>query len=509
MQKLLLLHLLQEILNFAPESPAILGVGRTPLLFNCLISELELLIEQLKGFGVERRDRVAMVIPTGPEAAVCFLAVSSTAVCAPLNPALSSVEFEFYFRDLAPKIIIVHPESALPAADVARSMAIPVVEIVLRPADPAGVFSLAGGADLRRHGERPRLGANTGECFPENTILLLHTSGTTARPKMVPLTAVNLCASAKNMHGALHLTAQDRCLNLVPLWHMHGLIGGLLSQLLIGGSVVCPPGFRALRFFDWMEEFQPTWYTAVPTTHQAILRVAAHRTGPVSHTRLRFVRSCSAALPLSVMAQLEAVFSVPVIEAYGMTEASHQIATNRLSPGARKPGSVGLPTGCEIAILDDQGVTLSAEQVGHVIIRGPNVTTGYANDPEPSAKSFVDGWLRTGDQGRVDSDGYLFLTGRTKEIINWDGEQISPREIEEVLIQHPAVREAAAFAVPEDILGEDIVAGVVLHEQFALRNPESMETELKEFAAGYLALFKVPRRIVFLSDIPKDPIGKL
>jgi amino acid adenylation domain-containing protein len=209
------------------------------------------------------------------------------------------------------------------------------------------------------------------------------------------------------------------------------------------------------------------------------------------------------------MTQLEAVFSVPVIEAYGMTEASHQIATNMLPPGVRKPGSVGLPTGCEIAILDDKGMRLSAEQVGHVIIQGPNVTTGYANDPEHCASLFVDGWLRTGDQGRVDSDGYLFLTGRTKEIINRGGEQISPCEIEEVLIQHPAVCEAAAFAVPEDILGEDVVAGVVLHEHFALRNPESMETELREFTAGYLASFKVPRRIVFVSDIPKSSTGKL
>jgi acyl-CoA synthetase (AMP-forming)/AMP-acid ligase II len=256
---------------------------------------------------------------------------------------------------------------------------------------------------------------------------------------MVPLTQANLCSSTRNIAASLRLSAEDRCLNVMPLFHIHGLVGALLSSIAAGSSVVCTPGFHSLHFFDWFEEFQPTWYTAVPTMHQAILSRAVQNRGIHSRSRLYFIRSCSSSLPPKLMAELEDEFQVPVVEAHGMTEASHQISINPFPPGVRMPGSVGLPAGCEIAVLDEGGAFLPAGEIGAVAIRGPNVTHGYENNVEANESSFRGGWFRTGDQGKLDSGGYLFLTGRTKEIINRGGEKISPREVDEVLLGHPAV----------------------------------------------------------------------
>jgi acyl-CoA synthetase (AMP-forming)/AMP-acid ligase II len=229
---------------------------------------------------------------------------------------------------------------------------------------------------------------------PEALALILHTSGSTARPKMVPLTHANLCISARKIAASLQLTAADRCLNIMPLFHIHGLIGAVLSSLAAGASVVCTPGFHALNFFDWCKEFQPTWYTAVPTMHQLILGHGS-RARPSS---LRFIRSCSSALSPRLMGELESAFGVPVVEAYGMTEASHQMAINQLPPGMRKPGSVGIAAGCEIAILDEHGNPLPPEACGDIAVRGPSTTAGYRNNPGANAAAFTkSGWFRTGD----------------------------------------------------------------------------------------------------------------
>ena len=267
--------------------------------------------------------------------------------------------------------------------------------------------------------------------------------------------------------------------------------------------MACSPGMHALSFFDWLAEFEPTWYTAVPSMHQAILGRARKKLDMIAASKLRFVRSCSSALPPKVMAELEEVFRVPAVEAYGMTEASHQMSINPLPPGARKPGSVGIATGCDITILDELGNELPRGQAGAIAIRGANVTRGYENNPEANASSFTGGWFRTGDEGRIDEDGYLFLTGRTKEMINRGGEKISPREIDEVLLTHPAIAQAMAFSLPHERLGEDVGAAIVLRE-----GSMASEMELREFAAARLADFKVPQRIVFLNELPKGPTGK-
>jgi acyl-CoA synthetase (AMP-forming)/AMP-acid ligase II len=359
----------------------------------------------------------------------------------------------------------------------------------------AGDFALSGGA--------PAQAADPGFASPEDVALILHTSGTTSRPKIVPLSQHNVATSAQNIARTLEFSQSDRGLNIMPFFHIHGLIAGLLAPLSRGGSVFCTPGFNAFEFFGWMEESKPSWCTAVPTMHQAILARAAKHRDVIARHPLRFVRSSSAPLPLRVIAALEDAFRAPVIEAYGMTEAAHQMASNPLR-GLRKPGSVGLAAGPEVEIMGEAGEILAPDVVGEIVIRGENVFAGYENNPKANAEGFTNGWFRTGDQGVKDADGYVRLTGRLKEIINRGGEKISPREIDEALMDHPAVAQAIAFAAPHELLGEDVAAAVVLREGASVT-----EKELRGFLAERLAAFKVPRKIVFLDEIPKGATGKL
>jgi oxalate---CoA ligase len=359
----------------------------------------------------------------------------------------------------------------------------------------AGGFTLSGG--------REGIAARPGSAGPDDIALILHTSGTTSRPKIVPLSQNNLVTSADNVARSLELRESDRGLNIMPLFHIHGLIAGLLAPLSRGGSVYCTPGFNALKFFAWMEDAQPSWYTAVPTMHQAILVRAGHNKNVIVRHPLRFIRSSSSSLPPQVIAELEATFHAPVIEAYGMTEASHQMASNPLH-GLRKPGTVGIAAGPEVAIMDGAGNLLSAGEMGEIVIRGDNVTIGYENNPKADAEAFVNGWFRTGDQGVIDAEGYIRLTGRLKEIINRGGEKVSPREGDEALMDHPAVIQVVTFAVPHDKLGEDVAAAVVLRE-----GATATEQELRSFLSQRLAAFKIPRRILCLAEIPKGATGKL
>lgn len=479
----------------SPGAEAILGLGRAPLTYRELADLVLLTARRLRAAGIGPGDRVALVLPNGPEMATSFLAVAAAASSAPLNPAYRAEEFDFYLSDLGAKAVIVARGSDSAVRQVAAARGIRLLELAPDAARPAGWFDLPIEAPRFAQADFP--GAS-------DIALLLHTSGTTSRPKLVPLSHRNLLASADNIRRTLGLAPQDRCLNVMPLFHIHGLVGVLLASLAAGASVACAPGFQAPRFFSWLDEFAPTWYSAVPSIHQAILERAPQSTESLRRSRLRFIRSSSSALAPRVLAQLEEVFGVPVIEAYGMTEASHQMASNPLPPGIRKPGSVGRATGIELAVADEEGRLLGPGEAGEVVIRGPSVMSGYENNPEANAKAFFDGWFRTGDQGYLDGDGYLFLTGRIKEIINRGGEKISPREIDEVLLEHPAVAQAVAFAMPDEKLGEEVAAAVVLRS-----GAQATDLELREFAARRLVDFKVPRRLLILDEIPKGPTGKL
>ncbi len=457
----------------------------------------------LRAAGVGMGDRVAIVLPNGPAMAAAFLTVAQAAVTAPLNPAYRREEFDFYLSDLGARAVIL-PEGPGGAAEAAaQALGLTVLRLAEPEGAPAGTFRLAAGTG-------PGAAAGDGGApGPGDVALILHTSGTTSRPKIVPLTQGNLAASARHIGAALALSPADRCLNVMPLFHIHGLVAAVTASLAAGGSVWCAPGFDALRFFGWLSEADPTWFTAVPTMHQAILARARRNAEAIARSRLRLVRSSSASLPPQVFAELSAAFGVPVIESYGMTEAAHQMASNPLPPRAQKPGSVGVAAGPEVRIADEAESRLLPDgATGEVVISGPNVTPGYEGNPEANARSFFLAggrrWFRTGDQGRLDAEGYLWLTGRLKEIINRGGEKVSPLEVDAVLMDHPAVAQAVAFALPHEKLGEEVAAAVVLRD-----GAEATEAEIRAFAAGRLAAFKVPRQVVIVPEIPKGATGKL
>lgn len=479
-----------------PDAPAILAPARKPLGREQLASLVAENAGKLRRAGLGPRDRLAIVLPNGPEMATALLTAMAAGATAPLNPAYSRDEFDFYLRDLEARALLIRTDMSGPARDSASRSGIPIVELGSEASSEAGSFGLTC----------PVIGPPVAEGppGPDDIALLLHTSGTTSRPKLVPLTRSNLLCSAGNVAESLRLSPADRCLNVMPLFHIHGIVAALLASLSAGGSIACAAGFAADAFFSWLDELHPTWYTAVPTIHQAVIKKAHDTPNAMGAHALRFIRSCSSSLSPSVMSELESLFGVPVVEAYGMTEASHQMTCNPLPPRPRKPGSVGVPTGVEVAVLDESGRPQPAGVSGEVAIRGRNVTAGYLDNPAANAAAFVDGRLRTGDIGHFDTDGYLFLSGRLKEMINRGGEKISPREVDDVLAAHPAVAQVAAFSVPDARLGEDIAAAVVLRSG---RNADA--NELRAWAAERLAYFKVPKSIVLVPEIPKGPTGKL
>jgi acyl-CoA synthetase (AMP-forming)/AMP-acid ligase II len=488
---------LHELLKAgADEAPSIRASGVEPLTYAAFRDLVARTTGRLNELGIGRGDRVAIVLPNGPEMATAFVATASAATAAPLNPGYRTDEFDFYMSDINTKALIVEQGSISPAVAVAEKRGIAIITLNRDPAGGAGAFTLSTGTPL----EKP---SQSGAAQPDDTALILHTSGTTSRPKIVPLSHRNVAASAENIAAALNLTADDRALNIMPLFHIHGLIAGVLAPLSRGGSIFCTAGFNALRFFHAMDEAAPTWYTGVPTMHQTIISRAHHNREIIARHKLRFIRSSSSSLPPQVLAELETTFTAPVVEAYGMTEAAHQMASNPIG-GMRKPGTVGIAAGPEVAIMDIEGGLLAPGEVGEIVIRGDNVTGGYENNPKANGEAFANGWFRTGDQGTIDADGYITITGRLKEIINRGGEKISPREIDEVLMDHPAVLQAVTFSVPHDKLGEDIAAAVVLRE-----GQNATERELRHYVIARVATFKVPRKILLLPEIPKGATGKL
>ncbi|HJQ55494.1 MAG TPA: acyl--CoA ligase [Vineibacter sp.] len=474
---------------------AIAAPGVPPLTYAGLRRLVDASLATLNGLGIGRNDRVAIVLPNGPEMASAFTAIASGATAAPLNPAYRADEFEFYMSDIGAKALVVDKGSDSPAVAVANKLGVRVIELTPQPQEGAGSFALDRAGGFIGNGRF---------ADPDDIALILHTSGTTSRPKIVPLAQRNICASAASIAATLRFASADRGLNIMPLFHIHGLMAGLLAPFSAGSSVFCTPGFNALRFFAWMQEAKPTWYTAVPTMHQALLTRAAQNKAIIAAHPLRFVRSSSSSLPPQVIAELEATFAAPVIESYGMTEASHQMASNPLPPATRKPGTVGIAAGPDIAIMDEAGAVLPAGATGEIVIRGAGVTAGYENNPKANGEAFTAGWFRTGDQGVLDAEGYLSITGRLKEIINRGGEKVSPREVDEILMDHPAVLQVVTFAMPHDKLGEEVAAAVVLRDGMS-----ASEKELRDFAGGRLAAFKVPRKVVFLPEIPKGATGKL
>jgi acyl-CoA synthetase (AMP-forming)/AMP-acid ligase II/NRPS condensation-like uncharacterized protein/acyl carrier protein len=488
---------LQDLLAWygrtTPEAIAILAPGQPPVTYGALWARVNEAVQRLQSLGLGRSDRVAVVLPNGPDAAVAMIAVAIAAVCVPLNPGFTADEWRRYFVDLQVSALLTWPDMDSASRAVAHSLGIPVMDLWPRPSEGPGKFSIVGPAT-----------AGTVGCETQSAddAFILVTSGTTSRPKMVPLTHASVCLAAHNVGGPLALGPRDRLLNVLPLFHGLGLITGVLAALAAGSSVVCTSGFDAAAFFGWLSEFRPTWYSAIPAIHRALLSAAISDKRRAQRSSLRLIRSASSPLPRDVLAGLEALFGIPVIDTYGMTEATTQVTANPLA--RRKPGSVGQPAGPEVAIMDSEGRRLPSGERGEIVLRGPTITRGYYNDAVATDSAFRDGWFRTGDLGYLDRDGYLFIVGRTKDVIKRGGHQVAPVEVEETLLGHPDVVEVAAFSIPHRRLGEDIAAAVVLR-----RSAKVSAQELRNFARQRLAAFKVPGLIEIVPQIPKSAGGKI
>ncbi|MEZ5726708.1 MAG: non-ribosomal peptide synthetase [Burkholderiaceae bacterium] len=479
-----------------PHASALLAPGLPTLTYDTLLARIDAMESALRDAGMGPRSRVATVLRNGPDAALAAIGLVASACSVPLNPGYGADELRFYLDDAGAEALIVESGDDGTAAQLAESMGLAVLALQPTRGGPAGHF------DLQVRCARRALASDRAGRSPAS--LVLHTSGTTARPKIVTLTQAQLADSARSIAAHLRLSPDDRGLNVMPLFHIHGLVGSLFASLAAGASLVCTPGFDDTAFFEWVAASDPTWYTAVPTIHQAVLaRAGDYRRVAPGH-RFRFVRSSSAALPPAVFAALEKALEAPVVEAYGMTEAAHQMASNPLPPAPRKAGTVGIAAGTEIRVVDEHWNALPIGRVGEIAIRGDSVTDGYEANPEANAAAFRDGWFRTGDLGCFDADGYLSVVGRIKEIVNRGGEKISPREVDEALLEHPEVAQAVAFAVPHATLGEDLMAAVV-------RAPGARvdEQSLREHLFARLAGHKIPSGLVFVDQIPKGPTGKV
>jgi acyl-CoA synthetase (AMP-forming)/AMP-acid ligase II len=465
--------------------------GGPVVTYGQLRRQVDALAAQLKQLGLGPGDRIASALPNGLETIVVFLAASTVGTAAPLNPAYRLDEFKFYLEDTGARALIVPPKDS----DEARAAAGDKVLIIEADLDAAGQvrFSAANNTGVAGPAASPKA---------EDAALILHTSGTTSRPKRVPLSHENLMTSARNVAETYQLTAEDVSLCVMPLFHVHGLVASTLATLFTGGTIVVPPRFNPLSFWATVRDHRVSWYSAVPTIHQVLLSRTRTGARPSGAENLRFIRSCSAALAPQTMADIEARFGVPILEAYGMTEAAHQMASNPLPPRTRKPGSVGRGTAVEIAILNEAGELLPPSAIGEVSIKGVNVFAGYEGNAEANASSFSGGWFRTGDQGYLDNEGYLTLVGRLKELINRGGEKISPREIDETLLTHPAVAEAVCFGIADRVYGEEVAAAVVL-------NGAATAAEVIAHCRLSLAEFKCPKVIYIVEAIPRTATGKI
>lgn len=483
-------HTLLDVLHFA-DSHAAIAVPEMSVVvtYDSLRQQVLQMADALASAGISRGDRVAIALPNGLPAIVSFLAASIAGTAAPLNPAYPYEEFLFFLRDTGARLLLCPPVGAEFVRAAAGDLKIPILPVEM--SDKGFV-----------HIVNAPTGGKATEPSADDIALVLHTSGSTGRPKRVPLRHFNLAVSSANIANTYALTEDDVSLCIMPLFHIHGLIGSTMATLVSGGTVVVPTKFNALSFWRTVREHRVTWYSGVPTMHQLLLARAHHK--PAEAATLRFIRSCSAPLSSELISKIENLVDVPFVEAYGMTEASHQMTSNPLPPRHRKAGSVGVGTGIRVSIMDKDGNHLGTNQRGEVVIQGASVFRGYENNPEANAHALVNGWFRTGDQGMVDEDCYLHLTGRIKDIIIRGGDNIAPHEVDEVLLKHPAVAAAVTFGCLHATLGEEVAAAVVLH------NPGSVDDrELIKHCREHLAEYKCPSKIYLVESIPTTATGKI
>jgi acyl-CoA synthetase (AMP-forming)/AMP-acid ligase II len=481
---------LLDVLHFANSRAAIeipeLGVLVT---YDSLRQQVLQMADALTSIGIRRGDRVALALPNSLHAIVAFLAASTAGTAAPLNPAYPYEEFVFFLNDTDAKVLLCPPVGAEFARSAAADRKIPVYSVTMNEKGQVHLVDAPSGATA----EPPT---------PDDIALVLHTSGSTGRPKRVPLRHFQLAVSAANIANTYALSEADVSLCIMPLFHIHGLIGSTMASLLTGGTVVVPAKFNALSFWRTVREHRVTWYSGVPTMHQVLLSRTKEK--PKEAQTLRFIRSCSAPLAADLIHKIEGLFGVPFVEAYGMTEAAHQMTSNPLPPRHRKAGSVGVGTGIRISVMDKEGNHLGTNQRGEIAIQGASVFRGYENNEEANARALSHGWFRTGDEGFLDHDCYLHLTGRIKDIIIRGGENIAPHEVDEILLRHPAVAAAVTFGCFHPTLGEEVAAAVVLNEPAG-----ATEAEILRHCRELLAEYKCPKKIYLVPSIPTTATGKI
>ncbi|KAI2640254.1 AMP-binding enzyme [Xylaria nigripes] len=494
---------IKSSINGASSSVAVIIPSQTTPLtatYENLLADCSSFQRKLAVIGVSHASAVSIAVVNSYEFVVSFLATSwQRAIAAPLNPAYKQAEFEFYIDDIKSALVLVPRgayEANAPSVKAAKRFNAAIAECYWDAGKREVALDVKYLGQLNRAKQSPVLDPQ-----PDDVALVLHTSGTTSRPKVVPLTHRNLTRTMKNIQNTYQLTAEDRTMLVMPLFHVHGLLCALLAPLYSGGSMIIPPKFSASEFWRDFTVHGANWYTAVPTIHQILLKSPTPNPLP----NIRFIRSCSSPLSPTAFHQLEATFKAPVLEAYAMTEAAHQMTSNPLPPAKRKPGTVGIGQGVEVKILNDAGDELPQGSEGEICIRGENVTKGYVNNDAANADAFTKGgFFRTGDQGKKDEDGYVIITGRIKELINKGGEKISPIELDNVLSTHPAVSEAVSFAIPDELYGQEIAAAIVLKAGKKLTGDE-----LKSWMGEKLAKFKTPKKIYFTEVMPKTATGKI
>ena len=482
-------ELLVRQADFCGDALAIVAPGRQPLRYAELCAEVERAAARLADAGIDRRSRVALALPNAPESVTSILAVLCAGVCVPLNPASTRPTSEALLRGLHVDALIVQEDVESPVVAAARSLCLPVLRLASSALNPAGAIL------LRCDDARPGVARSTPSAG--DLAVVFHTSGTTSTPKAVPLTHAQLLSRAR----AQPIDANDRCLLVPPIFTTGVFAHSLLSPLAAGASIVFARDAGEDALLDALRELRVTCFSANPALLESLGERVA-RMGVIAPT-LRFVRSSASALAPDQQRRLEAAFAVPVVQGYGMTEAG-TISQNPLPPAPRKLGSVGVSVGPDIAIIGDDGKFVGANVTGEIVVRGPSTMSGYEDNPDVNARAFHGGWFRTGDSGHLDADGYLFIPGRIKELINRGGMKVSPAEIDEVLRRHPDVADSVAFGVPHPTLGEDVVAAVVVRDSATVS-----AQQLREFTFEHLAPYKVPSAILPVAALPRTATGKV
>jgi len=482
--------LFQRIAQHVVERPfasAIEAPDRAPLLYRDLPSVLEGLRQWCADQGFLRGDVIGLCMPNGPEMALTMLGCSMHCTVAPIDPTFSAQELSATLKRFGARGVIAATATSS-VAEAAAQLDIPLVTSPLMSTGPIG-----------RSKEISTKSALMAPVTEDHVMILLQTSGTTGLPKRVPLRPRNIGGQARNMSESMGLVGGDTSLVMMPLFHMHGF-SCVTASLWSGGTSLCTPGYDPSRFFGWLTGLKPTWYSAVPTVHADVLSVLSRQPARSNGHALRFVRSLSAALPDDVRNGTERVLGVAVVEHYGLSEALSPLT---IKEATTAPGAVGKPYRCEIRIVDEQGMPVADGTEGEVLVQGEVVISGYMEDEEVNRASFQGQWLRTGDLGRIDANGNLYITGRIKEIINRGGEKVSPIEVESVIAQFPGVGSVAVFGIPHATLGEDVGMAYTVNGSIPI------ESEMRRWLQGRLAPHKIPKRFIRVDELPKTATGKV